>query len=188
MAMSSDEILLDAEERMEKAVNHLREELRGLRTGRASPALVETVKVEYYGTLTPLKQLAHIGAPEPSLIVIRPFDPSSLKAIEKAILTSELGLTPMNDGKVIRIKVPPLSGERRQQLVARVKELTEETRIAIRNIRRDANKHADQAEKEKLLTEDERDKTKEEIQDLTKKYEGMANELSEKKQAEILEE
>jgi ribosome recycling factor len=186
--MSSDEIVLDAEERMEKAVNHLREELRGLRTGRASPALVESVKVEYYGAMTPLKQLAHIGAPEPSLIVIRPFDPSSLKAIEKAILTSELGLTPMNDGKVIRIKIPPLSGERRKQLVARVKEVTEEARIAIRNIRRDANKQVDQAQKEKLLTEDERDKTKEEIQDLTKKYEGMANELSEKKQAEIMEE
>ena len=188
MAMSADEILLNAEERMEKAVNVLRDELRGLRTGRATPALVDSIRVEYYGSQTPIKQVANIGAPEPSLIVIRPFDPSMLKPIEKAILASELGLTPMNDGKMIRLSIPHLSGERRNQLVSRVKELAEDTRVAIRNIRRDANKQADLAEKEKVLSEDERDKTKEEIQDLTKKYEGQANELADKKSSEIMEE
>ena len=123
--MTSDEIIFDCEERMEKAVSVLRDSLRGLRTGRATPALVDSLRVEYYGSPTPLKQMANISAPEPSLIVIRPFDPSVLKDIEKAILASELGLTPMNDGKLIRLAIPPLSGERRKQLVARVKDLAE---------------------------------------------------------------
>src|SRR5213593_3521676 len=134
--MTSDEIQFDCEERMEKAVSVLRDSLRGLRTGRATPALVDSLRVEYYGSATPLKQMANISAPEPSLIVIRPFDPSVLKDIEKSILASELGLTPMNDGKLIRLGIPPLSGERRKQLVARVKDLAEEARIAIRNVRR----------------------------------------------------
>jgi ribosome recycling factor len=186
--MNRDEILFDAEERMEKAVAVLRDELRGLRTGRASPALVDSVRVDYYGSPTPLKQLANIGAPEPALIVIRPFDPKVAKDIEKAILASGLGLTPMNDGKMIRLAIPSLSGERRKQLVSRVKELAEDARVAIRNVRRDANKATDQAEKDKELTEDERDQTKEDIQELTKKYEAQVNELAEKKSAEILEE
>lgn len=186
--MTSDEIQFDAEERMEKAVTVLKDGLRGLRTGRATPALVDSVRVEYYGSPTPLKQMANISAPEPSLIVIRPFDPTVLKDIEKAILASDLGLTPMNDGKMIRLAIPPLSGERRKQLVNRVKELAEEARVAIRNVRRDANKHADQSEKDKVLTEDERDQTKVQIQDLTKKYEGQVNDLAEKKSVEIMEE
>jgi ribosome recycling factor len=186
--MTSDEILFDAEERMEKAVQVLQDSMRGLRTGRATPALVDSVRVEYYGSPTPLKQMANITAPEPSLIVIRPFDPSVLKDIEKAILTSELGLTPMNDGKLIRLAIPTLSGERRKQLTSRVKDLAEEARVAIRNVRRDANKHADQAEKDKTLTEDECEQTKEQVQDLTKKYESKINELADKKSAEILEE
>jgi len=186
--MNRDEILFDAEERMEKAVTVLRDELRGLRTGRATPALVDSIRVEYYGSATPIKQMANIGAPEPALIMIRPFDPKTIKDIEKAILASELGLTPMSDGKMIRLAIPPLSGERRKQLVARVKELAEDARVAIRNVRRDANKQADQAEKEKELTEDDRDQTKEEIQELTKKLEGQVNDLAEKKSQEILEE
>jgi ribosome recycling factor len=186
--MSSDEILFDAEERMEKAVTVLQDALRGLRTGRATPALVDSVRVEYYGSPTPLKQMANISAPEPSLIVIRPFDPTVLKDIEKAILASELGLTPMNDGKLIRLAIPPLSGERRKQLTTRVKDLAEEARVAIRNVRRDANKAADQAEKDKVLTEDQCEQTKEQIQDLTKMYEGQVNSLAEKKSAEIMEE
>jgi ribosome recycling factor len=186
--MTSDEILFDAEERMEKAVQVLQDSMRGLRTGRATPALVDSVRVEYYGSPTPLKQMANITAPEPSLIVIRPFDPSVLKDIEKAILASELGLTPMNDGKLIRLAIPALSGERRKQLTGRVKDLAEEARVAIRNVRRDANKHADQSEKDKALTEDECEQTKEQVQDLTKKFESKVNELADKKSAEILEE
>ena len=188
MALSIEEILFDAEERMEKAVNVYRNELRGLRTGRATPALVDSIRVEYYGSQTPIKQVANIGAPEPNLIVIRPFDPSVLKQIAKSILASELGLTPQNDGKVIRLSIPALSGERRKQLVSRVKELAEETRIAIRNIRRDANKQTDLAQKEKLISEDDRDGTKQEIQDLTKKYESQTNELADKKAQEVLDE
>jgi ribosome recycling factor len=186
--MTNEEILFDAEERMEKAVSVLRDSLRGIRTGRASPALVDSVRVEYYGSPTPLKQMANISAPEPSLIVIRPFDPTVLKDIEKAILASELGLNPMNDGKLIRLAIPPLSGERRKQLTTRVKDLAEEARVAIRNVRRDANKAADQSEKDKVLTEDGCEQTKEQIQDLTKKYEGQVNSLAEKKSAEIMEE
>jgi ribosome recycling factor len=131
--------------------------------------------------------MANISAPEPSLIVIRPFDPTVLKDIEKAILASELGLTPMNDGKLIRLAIPPLSGERRKQLTTRVKDLAEEARVAIRNVRRDANKAADQSEKDKVLTEDGCEQTKEQIQDLTKKYEGQVNSMAEKKSAEIME-
>jgi ribosome recycling factor len=186
--MTTDEILFDAEERMEKAVQVLQDSMRGLRTGRATPALVDSVRVEYYGSPTPLKQMANITAPEPSLIVIRPFDPTVLKDIEKAILASELGLTPMNDGKLIRLAIPALSGERRKQLTTRVKDLAEEARVAIRNVRRDANKNADQSEKDKSLTEDECEQTKEQVQDLTKKYESKVNELADKKSAEILEE
>ena len=185
--MDSDEILLDAEDRMEKAVEFFQKELVGIRTGRASPGLVESVRVDYYGTPTPLKQLATISAPEPQLLVIRPFDASSLKDIEKAILASDLGLTPNNDGKVVRLNVPSLSGEQRKRLQGRVRDLAEEARVSVRNIRRDANKQADKSQKDKILTEDERDQTKEETQNLTKRFEGKINELAEKKAAEILE-
>lgn len=185
--MDRDEILLDAEERMEKAVNYFHDQLIGIRTGRANPGLVESVRVEYYGSPTPLKQMANISAPEAQLIVIRPFDAGSLKDIEKAIQASDLGLTPNSDGKVIRLNVPSLSGDQRKKLVARVKDLAEETRVSIRNIRRDANKNADNAEKAKTMTEDERDSLKEEIQELTRQYEAKANEHAEKKGAEILE-
>lgn len=188
LTMTSDEIQFDAEERMEKAVTVLQDALRGLRTGRATPALVDSVRVSYYGSPTPLKQMANISAPEPSLIVIRPFDPTVLKEIEKAILASDLGLTPMNDGKLIRLAIPPLSGERRKQLTTRVKDLAEEARVAIRNVRRDANKAADQSEKDKILTEDDCARTKDQTQELTKRFEGQINSMVEKKSAEILEE
>lgn len=185
--MDRDEILLDAEERMEKAVSYFHDQLVGIRTGRANPGLVESVRVEYYGSPTPLKQMANISAPEAQLIVIRPFDAGSLKDIEKAILASDLGLTPNSDGKVIRLNVPSLSGDQRKKLVARVKDLAEETRVSIRNIRRDANKNADNAEKAKTMTEDERDAVKEEVQELTRQYEAKANEHADKKSAEIME-
>lgn len=185
--MTEDEIMFDAEERMEKAVDFFRQELVGLRTGRTSPALVDSVRVNYYGNPTPLKQIANISAPEAQMLVVRPFDASSLKDIEKAILTSDLGLTPQNDGKVIRITVPALSGDQRKKLSARVKDLAEEARVAIRNIRRDANKHAEGAQKDKIVTEDDLERIKEQVQELTKKFEGKVNDVAEKKTKEIME-
>jgi ribosome recycling factor len=185
--MTSDEILLDAEERMEKAVNVFRDELRGLRTGRATPALVDSLRVEYYGSPTPLKQLAQINTPDPQQIVIRPFDQAVLKEIEKAIRSSDLGMSPNNDGKMIRLTVPPMSGEQRQKLVTRIKKSSEDAKVACRNIRRDANKHFDQAEKNKEMTEDERDRGKDEVQKLLKQYEDKISEMADKKSKEILE-
>ncbi len=185
--MTADEILMDTEERMEKAVNVFRDELRGLRTGRATPALVDNLRVEYYGSPTPLKQLAQISTPDPQSIIIKPFDPGSLKDIEKAIRSSDLGLAPNNDGKMIRLQVPPMSGEQRKKLVTHVKKSAEAAKVSCRNIRRDGNKHFDQAEKDKEMTEDERDAGKEEVQTLLKTYEGKIEELEEKKTREIME-
>ena len=156
--MTADETLMDAEERMEKAVSVLANNLSGIRTGRATPGLVDSIKVEVYGSMTPLKQLASIGTPEPQQIVIRPYDAGTIKEIEKAIVAGDLGLNPQNDGRIIRLNVPALSTEVRKKMVARIKEIAEEARISIRNIRRDANKAADVAEKAKELGEDDRDK------------------------------
>ena len=186
--MDQDEILLDAEERMEIAVEIYQSQLQGLRTGRATPGLVDSIRVDYYGSPTPLKQIANISAPEPQQIVIRPFDASALSNIAKAIQSSDLGLSPNSDGRLIRLNVPPLSTERRRQMVSRVKELAEEARVSIRNIRRDANKHADHSQKEKTLTEDERDSTKESVQNLTKKFEGKVNGLASDKEKNIMDE
>jgi ribosome recycling factor len=185
--MTSDEILFDGEERMEKAVKVFADELRGLRTGRATPALVDSLRVEYYGSPTPLKQLAQISTPDPQSIVIRPFDPSVLKEVEKAIRSSDLGMSPNNDGKMIRLTVPPMSGEQRQKMVARIKKSAEEAKVACRNVRRDGNKAFDAAEKNKELTEDDRDKGKEEVQALLKRYEDKITELGDRKSKEILE-
>jgi ribosome recycling factor len=185
--MGADEILMDAEERMEKAIGVLKSSLAGIRTGRANPGLVDSLRVEAYGSPVPMKQLASVGAPEPTQIVIRPYDPGTIKDIEKAILASDLGFNPQSDGRVIRLNVPPLSTEVRRKMVARIKDLAEEAKIAIRNIRRDGNKAADQAEKDKELSEDERDDVKAEIQELTKKYESKASELSAAKEKEVME-
>ena len=185
--MTSEEILFDAEERMEKAVQVYRDELRGLRTGRATPALVEHIRVEYYGSPTPLKQMAQINTPDPQQILIRPFDQSVLKEIEKAIRSSDLGMSPTNDGKMIRLTVPAMSGEQRQKMVGRIKKLAEEAKVAIRNVRRDANKHFEKAEKDKEMTEDERDKGKEEVQTLLKTYEDKITDLADKKNKEVME-
>src|SRR6516162_6723355 len=182
--MTSEEIQFDAEERMEKAVNVYRDELRGLRTGRATPALVDSMRVEYYGSPTPLKQLAQISTPDPQQILIRPFDQNALKDIEKAIRASDLGMAPNNDGKMIRLTVPAMSGEQRQKMVARIKKSAEDAKVACRNIRRDANKHFDQAEKSKEMTEDERDQGKEEVQSLLKKFEDKIGDMSDKKAKE----
>lgn len=185
--MTYDEILMDTEERMEKALNIFRDELRGLRTGRATPALVDSIRVDYYGSPTPLKQMAQISTPDPQQIVIRPFDQGSLKDIEKAIRSSDLGMAPNNDGKVIRLTVPAMSGDQRTKMVTRIKKSCEDAKVSCRNIRRDGNKHFDAAEKAKGMTEDERDKGKEEVQNLLKTYEGKIDELADKKSKEILE-
>lgn len=185
--MTSDDIQLDAEERMEKAVQVFRDELRGLRTGRATPALVDHLRVEYYGSLTPIKQLAQINIPEPQQILIRPFDQGCLKDIEKAIRSSDLGMSPSNDGKMIRLQVPPMSGEQRKKMVAHIKKSAEEAKVACRNIRRDANKHFDQAEKAKEMTEDERDQGKEEVQNLLKTFEEKIQDMADKKAKEVME-
>ena len=185
--MTSDEILLDAEERMEKAVRKLKSDLAGIRTGRANPGLVDSLRVEVYGSPTPLKQIASVGAPEPNQIVIRPYDPNTIKDIEKAILASDLGFTPQSDGRVIRLNVPPLSTEVRRKMVARVRELAEEARIALRNIRRDANKMADKAEEDKELSEDDCNRLKEQIQELTKQYENQVNEAAKLREKEVME-
>ncbi|MGE0191004.1 MAG: ribosome recycling factor [Planctomycetota bacterium] len=185
--MDADEILMDAEERMEAAVSHLAGELSGLRSGRASPALVDRLQVEAYGTATPLSQLAQIGCPEPRQILIKPYDPSIIKDIERAIQSSDLGLNPSSDGKVIRLNLPPLSEERRKQLAKVVKDNGEKTHISIRNVRRDANKHADTAQADKVLTQDDCARLKDEIQDLTKRYEGKVDDIVKKKTEALME-
>jgi len=185
--MTEDEILLDVEDRMEKAVAKFRRDLTGIRTGRANPGLVDTLKVDVYGTSCPLKQAATIACPEPNQIVIRPFDLSTLKDIEKAIIASDLGYTPNNDGRVVRINIPPLSTQVRHKMVARIKEQCEDSKIAIRNVRRDGNKMADQSEKDKVFSEDRRDEIKTEIQNLTKRFEDEVNELAKIREKEVLE-
>jgi ribosome recycling factor len=172
---------------MKGAVKSLEEELATLRTGRASPALVERLEVEYYDTATPLMQLATISAPEARLLTIKPFDPGSFKAIERAILASELGLTPSNDGKIIRLSIPALTEERRRELAKVVNHRTEEARVAIRNIRRDVHNDLREFEKEKLMSEDELKRGEEELQKLTDRYIGNLDELSRRKEAEIME-
>jgi ribosome recycling factor len=149
--------------------------------------LLDSVRVTAYGSQTPLKQLASVGAPEPQQLVIRPFDTSIIKDIEKAIVASELGLNPQNDGRIIRINIPPLSTDTRKKLVARIKELSEEARISIRNVRRDANKALETAEKEKTISEDDRDKAKEDVQELTKKFEDSVGELAKAREADVME-
>ncbi|MDB5353288.1 MAG: ribosome recycling factor [Planctomycetota bacterium] len=185
--MSIEEIALEAEERMEKSLSLLADQLKGVRTGRANVGLVDSIRVDYYGSSTPLKQMARLSTPEPQQILIQPFDQTAVGDIVKAIQASPLGLTPNSDNKVIRLNIPSLSVEQRKKLEARVKELAEEARISIRNIRRDANKQADSEMADKILTEDELAKAKEETQALTKQYEGKVNAMAEKKSAEILE-
>ncbi len=173
--MDYETILLDAEERMDKACTVLKQKFAGMRTGRASPGLVENVRVDYYGSPTPIKQLANISVPEPDQLVIKPFDPSALSELEKAIMKSDVGIHPTNDGKVVRLKIPPLSQERRQQLASKAKEIAEEGRVSVRNVRRDANKSAD--ELGKTASEDEVKALKNDVQELVKKYEKQIDEI-----------
>jgi ribosome recycling factor len=187
--MPADEIEFGAEELMDKAVQYLRDELKTVRTGRASPGLVEHIKVpvESYGSTMDLRELASISVPEANLLLLKPFDPSVLKDIERAIQTSELGITPMSDGKIIRLPVPPLSTERRQKMLSQVRKLGENQKIAIRNIRRDANRQVDTEEKEKKMSEDEAEKTKESIQALITKYEAQIDGMVSAKAKELEE-
>ncbi|MEE2641726.1 MAG: ribosome recycling factor [Planctomycetota bacterium] len=185
--MSRDEILLDSEDRMLKAIDVLKNALTGIRTGRANPGLVDSLRADVYGSPTPIKQIATVGAPEPQQILIRPYDASVIKEIEKAIVGSDLGYNPQSDGKVIRINIPALSTDVRKKMGSRIKDLAEDTKVSIRNIRRDSNKAAETAEKEKVVSEDERDDIKDEVQKLTKKYEDQVTDLAKAKEKEVME-
>ncbi len=185
--MTPDQAIKDSKDRMEKALDVLRNELKGLRTGRASPALLDALRVEYYGQFTPIKQLASVSAPEAQQLMIKPFDAAALKDIEKAIRGSDLGLAPDNDGKVIRLKIPPMSGEQRTKLSKKVKELAENAKVACRNVRRDTNKAVETAEKEKTVPEDDAKKAKEKIQAILKEYENTVDAVAAAKSKEIMD-
>jgi ribosome recycling factor len=185
--MTTDQILKDCRDRMEKALEVLRNELKGLRTGRASPALLDALRVEYYGSPTPIKQLASVSTPEPQQLLIKPFDAAALKDIEKAIRASDLGLAPDNDGKVIRLKIPAMSGDQRTKMAKKVKELAENAKVSCRNVRRDSNKHVETEEKAKTISEDDAKKAKDKIQDVLKQYEAKADEVAAAKTKEIME-
>jgi ribosome recycling factor len=184
--MSIDSVTNGTRHAMDKAVEFFASELKGIRTGRASTGLVENLRVDYYGNLTPLKQLATLAAPQGDQIIIKPFDPASIKDIEKAIKSSDLSIAPMSDGRVIRLTIPPLSGERRTQLVHQVKHLAEQARVSIRNIRRDGIKELEELEEAKLITEDDLEKGKKEMDNITKDYTGKIDSTLKAKSDEIL--
>ncbi len=189
MTTDPDTILLEAEESMEKGISYLKHEFQGLRTGRASTALVEYLKVDAYGAATDLRSIAAISIPEPTQLLIKPYDAALVGEVKKAIETSNLGLNPMVEGKAIRLNVPALSRDRRQQLVAHCKKMGEEAKVVLRNARRDANKHADALKKgeDAKYSEDEIKTLHDEVQELTKKYEAQVEQLVDHKSAEILE-
>ena len=181
------DIYREAEARMKGAIQALEDDLAGIRSGRAHPALVEKIQVEYYGVPTPLVQLASISVPEPRSLFIRPFDASSLRDIERAIQASDLGLTPNNDGKTIRLNLPPLTEERRRDLVKLVNNRTEDGRVSIRNVRRDSIRDLREFEQEKMISEDDRKRGEEEIQKITDRYIEEMNAASDRKEKEIME-
>jgi ribosome recycling factor len=185
--VNSAQILKDAEDRMEKALDVFRNDLKGLRTGRASPQILDSLRADYYGNPTPIKEMASVTCPDAATIVIKPYTADCLKDIEKAIRSSDLGLAPNNDGKVIRLTMPAMSGDQRKKIVAQIKKQAEAAKVSCRNIRRDGNKHFEDAEKAKTMTEDERDKGKAKVQDLLKTYEGKIDTLSATKEKEVME-
>ncbi len=185
--MPYDDIVLEAEDKMEKAIEVMVNEFKGVRTGRASPGLVDGLRVEAYGAPTPLKSLASITVPEPRMIMIKPFDPSVLGDIEKAIQKSDLGINPQSDGKILRLVIPALSEERRKQMSKLVKDVGEKAKVSLRNIRRDANQVAETEEKDKTISEDEKKRTRDEIDRLTKEYEAKVQDLVDKKTKEVME-
>ena len=182
-----DDLIQDAVRRMDKSVETTQHEFNSIRTGRASAALLDHVQVDYYGTPTPLNQLATINVPEPRMLTIQPFDPSSLKSIEKAIMESDLGLTPSNDGKVIRLPIPQLTEERRKELVKIVRQIAEDGKIAIRNVRRDADKHLKELKTNGGVGEDDERRAEERVQKLTDDHTSRIDELLTRKEAEITE-
>lgn len=184
---SVKDLIRNTEDRMKKVIDATKREFASVRTGRASSSLVEGMHIDYYGTKTPLKQLANISTPDVKLIVIQPWDPSSLEAIEKAIQQGNIGAMPNNDGKVIRINIPPLSEERREELIKITKKMAEDGRVSVRTVRRDANEHAKKLEKDKLATEDEAFKAQDDIQKLTDKYTKQIDSILEEKDKELLE-
>lgn len=185
--MDKDTVIFEAEERMDKAVGNLDKEFAKLRTGRASTSLVDGIKVDYYGTPTPINQLASVSVPDSRTITIQPWDKGGFAAVEKAILKSDLGLTPVNDGKIIRISIPPLTEERRKDLVKVSRKYTEDGKVAVRNVRRDANDQLKKLEKEKLISEDDLKKATEEVQKLTDKYVAEADKKCQAKEKEIMD-
>jgi len=185
--MTSPEILKDSESRMEKALDVFRNDLKGLRTGRASPQMLDALRVDNYGTQSPIRDVASVTCPDAATIVIKPYAAESLKEIEKAIRSSDMGLAPNNDGKVIRLSMPAMSGDQRKKIVAQIKKSAENAKVSCRNIRRDGNKHFDDAEKAKTMTEDDRDKGKAKMQDQLKSYEGKIDALSTAKEKEVME-
>jgi ribosome recycling factor len=183
---SADDILLDAEEKMTKTINVLQEQFAGIRTGKASPALVENLRVPYYGTPTRLREIAGIATPEPRLIVINAYDPTALPEIEKTILAANIGVTPLNDGRVIRVPIPELSEERRKELTKVAKRMAEEGRVSVRNVRRDANEHVKNLEKGHKISEDAKKEALEQIQKDTDDYIKKIDDILKSKEAEIM--
>jgi len=182
-----NELFNDVKNRMDKAIVHYKNEITSIRTGRASTSILDSIKVDYYGSPTPLNQIAHVTVPEGQLIVIQPFDPSSLEIIEKSIITSDIGLTPNNDGNVIRLNIPTLTEERRKELIKAVYKIIEEGRVAIRNIRRDANDHLKKYEKDHDLSEDNLRRAMDNIQEMTDDHIKVLNAVQDTKEKEILE-
>jgi len=182
-----EDLVSDAIQRMDKSVDATHEHFNSVRTGRAAPALLDRIQVDYYGTPTPLKNMATISAPEPRLLSIQPFDPSSLKGVEKAIMESDLGLTPSNDGKVIRLPIPQLTEERRKELVKLVRHMAEEGRVAVRNVRRDAIKHLEELVKGGDVGDDEERAAEGRVQKLTDDHVAKIDEILKRKEAEIME-
>ena len=180
-----NEVIADAAERMEKALDSLRTDLRSIRTGRASPALLDRIMVDYYGTMTPLNQMASVHSPEPQMLTVQPWDQTQLGAVEKAIRASDLGLNPSNDGKLVRIPIPALTEERRKQLAKQVHEIAEDHRTAVRNIRRDANERLKKMLKDKTISEDAERDGLDEVQKLTNSYISKIDEFSKSKEHEI---
>ncbi|MBO4312367.1 MAG: ribosome recycling factor [Desulfovibrionaceae bacterium] len=185
--MDKDSIFLETEDRMEKALTVLERDFGKLRTGRASTSLVENIKVDYYGTLTPVGQLASVAVPDSRTITIQPWDRGAFSGVEKAILKSDLGLTPVNDGKVIRISIPPLTEERRKELSKIARKYGEDAKVAVRNVRRDANEQLKKLEKEKVISEDELKKAMEDIQKMTDKYVAGVDTHCQAKEKEIMD-
>lgn len=185
--MATKKVFQETEEKMKKAMDSLKKELGNIRAGRATPAMLERVSVDYYGTPTPVNQVANVTAPEPRMLVIQPWEKNLLSVIEKAILKSDLGITPNNDGNVIRLNVPQLTQQRRTELVKMTKKSAEEAKVAVRNLRRDANESLKKLEKDKAISEDENKRGQEEIQKLTDKYIKEVDRISEVKEKEIME-